>query len=137
MGLTLAAFQQMTGELTNLQIESLNEERTEDGGDEEIQFLAAPSSEDPLSTLIQGQTREKLAAALETLPEKERLVLNLYYFEELTLKEVGIAMGIGESRVSQIRCTALSRLKKALSPGSKRSGPVLPKHVSPAARSRA
>lgn len=55
--------------------------------------------------------RDLLAKAIEELPEKERQVLSLYYFEELTMKEVGMALGVGESRVSQIHSMAVVRLR--------------------------
>ena len=48
------------------------------------------------------------------LPEREREVLALYHYEELTMKEVGAVLGIGESRVSQIHTTALLRLRARL-----------------------
>jgi RNA polymerase sigma factor FliA len=55
--------------------------------------------------------RELLTRAIAELPEKERQVLVLYYFEELTMKEVGMALGVGESRVSQIHSMAVVRLR--------------------------
>lgn len=64
-----------------------------------------------------------LSAIIETLPEKERLVITLYYFEELTLREVGATLGVGESRVSQIRSTALARIRKALERPGRTSAP--------------
>ena len=114
MGIDLITFQQMTGELKGLEVGSLNLARTEEVGDEELDYVPAPAHEDPLTRLIEGQTREQLAAALETLPEKERLVLTLYYFEELTMKEIGLTLGVVESRVSQIRTSAVSRLRTIL-----------------------
>ena len=56
-----------------------------------------------------------LARAITELPEKERQVLALYYYEELTMKEVGIILGVGESRVSQIHSMAVVRLRARLS----------------------
>jgi RNA polymerase sigma factor for flagellar operon FliA len=56
-----------------------------------------------------------LAKAISDLPEKERQVLALYYYEELTMKEVGAVLGVGESRVSQIHSMALVRLRARLS----------------------
>ena len=53
-------------------------------------------------------------AAISELPEKEQRVLALYYYEELTMKEVGVALGIGESRVSQIHSLAMVRLRARL-----------------------
>ena len=110
MGMDLQGFQIMTGELKGLELGSLNLERTDDFDDEELDYVAAPVSADPLLQCIEGQTREQLAAGIEALPEKERLVLTLYYFEELTMKEIGLTLGVVESRVSQIRTSAVARL---------------------------
>ena len=55
-----------------------------------------------------------LARAIAELPEKEQQVLALYYYEELTMKEVGIILGVGESRVSQIHSMAVIRLRARL-----------------------
>ena len=52
---------------------------------------------------------------IEALPERERLVISLYYYEELTLKEIGKVMDVSESRVSQLHTKALSRLRGKLS----------------------
>ena len=60
------------------------------------------------------EKRDRLAAAIEALPEKERLVVSLYYVEELTMKEIGAVIGVNESRVSQIHSKAISRLRTAL-----------------------
>jgi RNA polymerase sigma factor FliA len=59
--------------------------------------------------------KELLAKAIAELPEKEQRVLSLYYYEELTMKEVGAILGIGESRVSQIHSLAMVRLRAQLS----------------------
>lgn len=116
LGMDIFTYQHMLGELKGLQLGSLNAERSDDSGDEELDFLPAPEGESPLSLCLEGETREQLAAALESLPEKERLVLTLYYFEELTMKEIGLTLGVVESRVSQIRTSALGRLRKLLRP---------------------
>ncbi len=55
-----------------------------------------------------------LVDAIEELPEKERMVLTLYYYEELTMKEIGLTLGVVESRVSQIHSSAVSRLRASL-----------------------
>jgi len=57
---------------------------------------------------------QRLADAIEDLPEKERMVLTLYYYEELTMKEIGLALGVVESRVSQIHSSAVLRLRSAM-----------------------
>ncbi len=114
MEMDLSTYQEMTGEMQGLEMGSLNLDRTEEFGGEDLVYVPAPGSENPLFRCIEGQTREKLAAAIETLPEKERLVLTLYYYEELTLREIGLTLGVVESRVSQIRSTAVSHLRAVL-----------------------
>ncbi len=69
---------------------------------------------DPLVNTVKRELTEKLAEALMKLSEKEKLVLNLYFYEELTLKEIGEILNISESRVSQIRSEAMKKLKKFL-----------------------
>ena len=116
MHMDLKSFQQMTGDLKGLELGSLNQERTEEAGDEELNFVAAPAQENPLTVCMQSETREQLSAAIATLPERERLVLTLYHFEELTLKEIALTLGVVESRVSQIRASAVAHLRKKMTP---------------------
>lgn len=114
MGIALEQYHHLTGELKNLEIGSLHVERNEDSGDEELAYVAGPTSEDPLFRCLQGEMRQRLIDAVESLPERERMLLTLYYFEELTMKEIGLAMGVVESRVSQIHTSAVVRLRAAL-----------------------
>lgn len=69
----------------------------------------------PAETVQLQAMQDALAAAIDQLPERERLVLSLYYDEELNLKEIGLVLGVSESRVSQIHSQAALRLKKKLS----------------------
>lgn len=71
-------------------------------------------STDPLNKLLSGEKVGLIARALDRLPEKERLVISLYFYEELNLKEIGEILGVTESRASQIRSRALIRLKNYL-----------------------
>lgn len=112
--LGLEDYQQLLGELKGLELGSLNLERNEDSGEEELSYVPGPDNDDPLFRCLQGEMRGRLAAAIDTLPEKERLVLTLYYFEELTMKEIGLTIGVVESRVSQIRSSAVVHLRSAL-----------------------
>lgn len=84
-------------------------------GHGEDRFVAdegfASGSPDPLNNLLDGERVEIIARALDRLPEKERLVITLYFYEELNLKEIGEIIGVTESRASQIRSRALLRLK--------------------------
>ena len=59
--------------------------------------------------------QKALAEAIDDLPEREKLVLSLYYEEEMNLKEIGLVLGVSESRVCQIHTQAALKLKKKLS----------------------
>jgi RNA polymerase sigma factor for flagellar operon FliA len=115
MKLGLEEYQQLLGELKGLEIGSLNMERGEDSGDEELAYISGSPEEDPLFQCLQGEMKQHLADAIDELPEKERLVLTLYYYEELTMKEIGLTLGVAESRVSQIHSSAVLRLRSAMS----------------------
>lgn len=114
MGISLAQLQQLAGQLKGLEVATLHTERNEDSGEEELAFLPAKESENPLFQCLEGESRQCLIAAIEKLSERERLVVTLYYYEEMTMKEIGTVMGVVESRVSQIHHQATSRLRTLL-----------------------
>lgn len=68
----------------------------------------------------QTETRDRIRQALATLPERERRIIMLYYFEEATMKQIGSEIGVNESRVSQLHARAVTRLKRALEAGPSR-----------------
>lgn len=72
------------------------------------------AAENPLDDIQANALRQGIASAISTLPERERLVLALYYDEELNLKEIGLVLGVSESRVSQIHSQAALRLRNKL-----------------------
>jgi RNA polymerase sigma factor for flagellar operon FliA len=74
----------------------------------------AEPGEDPFELYLRLELREKLAAALAQLPERDRQILSLYYFEELTMAEIGEVFGVGESRVCQLHSCAVKRLRDIL-----------------------
>jgi len=116
MQIELADYQQLAGELKGLEIGSLNMERTEDAGDEELSYIPTSPEEDPLFRCLTGEMRQRLVDGIEELPEKERMVLTLYYYEEMTMKEIGLTLGVVESRVSQIHTAAVARLRGRMAP---------------------
>lgn len=109
----LVDFQQLLGELRGLDLGNL-QVRAEDGSEEEIDGQATRAEDDPFNVTLRGEVRSILADAISGLEEKERQVLGLYYLEQLTMKEVGMIINIGESRVSQIHTGALIRLRARL-----------------------
>jgi len=114
MELSLAEYQALLGDLKGLEIGSLHMERSEDSGDEELAYIPGSPEEDPLFRCLKGEMKQRLADAIDELPEKERMVLTLYYYEELTMKEIGLTLGVVESRISQIHSSAVLRLRTAL-----------------------
>jgi RNA polymerase sigma factor for flagellar operon FliA len=114
LGLTLTDYQSLLGDLKGLEIGSLHMERSEDSGDEELSYIPGAPEEDPLFRCLKGEMKQRLVDAIDDLPEKERMVLTLYYYEELTMKEIGLTLGVVESRVSQIHSSAVLRLRVAL-----------------------
>jgi len=72
------------------------------------------TSPDPFFTLAERERRAMLARLMDGLPERERQVLALYYYEDLTMREVGTALRVTESRVSQLHTSAVLRLRVML-----------------------
>src|SRR5689334_7903907 len=79
-----------------------------------IDTLQDPNADDPSTEMSRVELREALAGAIGKLPERERTVITLYYYEELTLREIGEVLGVTESRVSQLHTKAILRLKAKL-----------------------
>jgi len=117
LGIELRELQSLLAELDGLELGSLRVESARDGHEEDLcEYISAAPEETPFFACLQSEMKELLAAAIAELPEKERKVLTLYYYEELTMKEVGAVLGIGESRVSQIHSLAMLRLRARLNP---------------------
>ncbi len=114
MSLPLPEYQKLLSDLKSLEIGSLNAERNEESGEEELAYIAAPSDEDPLFRCMKAEMKQHLVDAIDALPERERMVLTLYYYEELSMKEIAQLLGVVESRVSQIRSSAVLRVRSAL-----------------------
>ncbi len=111
LGLGLDEYQRLLGELKGLEIGTLHIERNEESGEEELAYVPGRPEDDPLFRCLRGELEERLADAIADLPERERIVMTLYYYEEMTMKEIGLALGVVESRVSQIHSAAVMRLR--------------------------
>jgi len=92
---------------------SLDEVRTPEDGDSIglADMIEDPSTPDVLARIEEEETRALLLETLNQLPEQERVVVALYYYEHMTLREIGLTLGISESRVSQVHSRAVVRLK--------------------------
>ena len=96
---------------------SLDNMGTFSGSDEKLDIfetLSDPEEEDVFEKMLNQEAQETVVKAIEALPEKEKLVLSLYYNEELNLKEVGAILDITESRVSQLRTKAIAMLRSLM-----------------------
>jgi RNA polymerase sigma factor for flagellar operon FliA len=79
-----------------------------------LDTISDPRADDPQESLASSEVKDRLTEAVSSLPEREQLVVALYYYESLTLREIGEVLGVTESRVSQLHTKAVMRLKSAL-----------------------
>jgi RNA polymerase sigma factor FliA len=86
-----------------------------------IDTIEDTEAPDPQGTLSETEMKEAIGEAIARLPEREKLVVTLYYYEELTLREIGEVLGVTESRVSQLHTKAVLRLKARLSGSTTRA----------------
>ncbi len=114
MSLSLEEYQQLLGDLKGLEIGTLHMERNEDSGEEELAYIPGSPEDDPLFRCLKGELKDRLSEAIANLPDRERLVMTLYYYEEMTMREIGLALGVVESRVSQVHASAVVHLRSAL-----------------------
>jgi RNA polymerase sigma factor for flagellar operon FliA len=115
MGMTLQELQHLLGELDSLEVGSLRIESPWDGKEEDLcDYLPGAPEDTPYFRCQRSEMNQLLARVIAELPEKEQQVLSLYYYDELTMKETGSVLGIGESRVSQIHSLAVLRLRSRL-----------------------
>jgi len=111
LGMELETYRQLLSDTNSghlLPFEVLLAEGVEPG----IENAAADT---PFNQLSDAQRRQRLVEGIEALPEREKLLMALYYQEELNLKEIGVVLGVTESRVCQLHSQAVSRLRARLS----------------------
>jgi len=106
----------MLGQVSALSVMSLEDMGIghHDEGMDILECIKDPEAKDPMTVVKYNELKRKIAEAVETLPEKEKLIISLYYYEELTLKEIGKVLNITESRVCQLHSQTMHRLKGKL-----------------------
>ena len=117
MGLSLDQFHETLNETKSIPIFSLEDLGiAKESGEQQslLDCLAGKADADPQTQIRLIELKEIIAKAIDALPEKERLMVSLYYYEELTMKEIGAVLDITESRVSQIHSKAVYRLRTKL-----------------------
>ncbi len=125
MGITLEELHQIFTKLSYTSIVSFEDMWV--GGDRDdrqnvMGTIKDDTAEDPVAIFENEEIKDILADAIEHLPERERLVIALYYYEGLTLKEIGQVLGVTESRVSQLHTKAVLRLRARLHAAQEISG---------------
>jgi RNA polymerase sigma factor for flagellar operon FliA len=119
LGMTQDELDSSLSEISRSSIAALDELWTVQGasGDQVALIDTIEDTQGPAPTkaLDQSEMKEMIADAISRLPEREKLVITLYYYEELTLREIGEVLGVTESRVSQLHTKAILRLKARLS----------------------
>ncbi len=116
MGISLADLYKLEGQVNFLSLSSLDETVSAVDGERVrwVDMVQDTASPDPLDLVEKEESRQLLIKAIGELPEKDRLVLALYYQEELTLKEIGKVLDVSESRVCQLHTRALNGLRNKL-----------------------
>ena len=111
--LSLAEYQDMLGDGGGHQLLYYEDFHDNEGSDSFLDRYSVDDS-DPLKSLLDGDFRQAVINAIDALPPREKLLMGLYYEEELNLKEIGAVMGVSESRVSQLHTQAVARLRATL-----------------------
>jgi RNA polymerase sigma factor for flagellar operon FliA len=117
LGISLEEFFELVDQIKGLNLGSFHEMASqEDDRNSEplIKYVPDAPQLDPFFVFHKSEIRDLLTGAIDALPKKERLVVSLYYYDELTMKEIGKVLGVNESRVSQLHTKAMLRLRNKL-----------------------
>ena len=118
LAISVEEFQESLVKISNSTVVALDElwAVSDSSGDQVslLDTLHDPDAPDPEKLLDAAELRERLAAAIAALPDREKLVISLYDYENLPLREIGEVLGVTESRVSQMHTKAVLRLKSRL-----------------------
>jgi len=112
LGMSLADYQTLMGKVRGTQLVYLEDMGR--GGDEEDSFLdhhVADAEVDPLNMLGNQRLRQALVDAIKNLPEREQLIMSMYYEQDMNLKEIAAVLGVTESRICQLHSQSIARLR--------------------------
>jgi RNA polymerase sigma factor for flagellar operon FliA len=107
-------YQELLGDARGAQLVYFDDLGGGADGDDYLERHVAQAGGEPLEILRDKRFRTALVAAIEELPEREKLLMSMYYEQDLNLREIGAVMGVTESRVCQLHSQAVSRLRAKL-----------------------
>lgn len=125
LGMDLQGYHQLMDKLKPVLVLGF-EDLTSDSTRDPFTFIADPNAKDPQALLHVKKVRELVNNTLEGLKERERLVVRFYYYDGMTLKEIGKILGVSESRISQMLTQATNTLGRRIKAQLKREGLVAP-----------
>jgi RNA polymerase sigma factor for flagellar operon FliA len=112
--LSLEDYQEMLSEGSGHQLVYYEDFHDNEGNEHFLDRYCVDEKSDPLQALLNGGFRQAVIHAIEALPEREKILMGLYYEQEMNLKEIGAVMGVSESRVCQLHGQAIARLRSKL-----------------------
>jgi RNA polymerase sigma factor FliA len=112
--ISLEEYQDMLNDGSGHQLVYYEDFHEKDEHDHFLDRYQVDETSDPLQSLLRGGFREAVIHAIEALPEREKILMGLYYEQEMNLKEIGAVMGVSESRVCQLHSQAIARLRAKL-----------------------
>ncbi|MEY3743512.1 MAG: hypothetical protein RLZZ541_567 [Pseudomonadota bacterium] len=112
--LTLENYYVMLGDCSGHQLVYYEDFHDADNSEHFLDRFQTDHSSDPIKGLLESDFRDALIDAIDALPEREKILMSLYYEQELNLKEIGAVMSVSESRISQLHSQAVARLRANL-----------------------
>ncbi|HEY0847035.1 MAG TPA: RNA polymerase sigma factor FliA [Noviherbaspirillum sp.] len=112
--ISLTEYQQMLDEGSGHQLVYYEDFHEKDENEHFLDRYCVDEASDPLQALMNGGFRQAVIRAIEALPEREKILMGLYYEQEMNLKEIGAVMGVSESRVCQLHSQAIARMRARL-----------------------
>lgn len=111
LNIDTASYQRCVAELREVEIDTFESTNPENGIDEGVECSKSYPQEDPLFHYLNDEIRRRVTEGIGRLPDRERLVVTMYYFEEMRMKDIGIVLGLQPARISQIHSSAVIHLR--------------------------
>jgi len=114
MNFTLDDYYDVLSDCQGHQLIYYEDFQDDDGGEHFLDRYVDDDTSDPVKSLLESDFREALIDSIDHLPEREKMLMGLYYEQELNLKEIGAIMSVSESRVCQLHSQAVARLRASM-----------------------